>query len=449
MKAFSAYAFLVFLVGLLYCMNPLRAQQPHDVSSPTGIAGEWLFTVDYFNNPLEQPIIFINKESTISARFVGDTTILTVMQKGDSLKIVSNQSDGSKTEYDGIFRSGEANGTVMMYDPLIKDTTISQWKATKLNMNAPVSPHLVDFTPNGFQRGFSAIVPPVLHIWPDDTIHTESVDAGGMDKNGKRRVLGGNPLTGPFYVETALPGDVLAVTITRLQLNRPWAISTQGIVDRGLTIDYSQNHKISFDGVRWNLDLQKGMAYPEKPHEHMKNYAVAVKPMLGCVGVAPWFGSQPITTGDSGPFGGNMDFNNITEGATVYLPVYRAGALLYLGDAHALQGDGELTGDALETSMDIQFKVKVIKDTSIHIGTPRVENAESIMAVGLSGSLDNAFREATSELAGWLQQNYKLTPEEIAQVFGTAIEYNICEVADRNVGVVARIKKSILARLNK
>ena len=144
-----------------------------------------------------------------------------------------------------------------------------------------------------------------------------------------------------------------------------------------------------------------------------------------------------------------MDFNNITQGATVYLPVLRAGAPLYLGDAHALQGDGELTGGALETSMDIQFKVKVIKDTSVHIGSPRVENDESIMAMGLSGSLDDAFKEATSELAKWLQQTYKLSPEEIAQVFGTAIEYNICEVADRNVGVVARIRKSILAGLNK
>ena len=448
MKTFRVYGFILLLFSLLQYINPLQAQQSQKASS-AGIEGEWLITVDYFNNPLEQPVIFINKGSTLSAQFVGDTTTLTVMQKGNSLKIVSNQSDGSKTEYDGIFQSSEASGTVMMYDAFMKDTSINHWKAVKLKMTAPASNHLVNFIPTSFERGFSATVVPVLHIWPGDTIHTESVDAGGMDKNGKRRVLGGNPLTGPFYVETALPGDVLAVTITHLQLNRSWAFSTQGIVDRGLTIDYAQNHKISFDGVRWNLDMQKGMASPEKPHEHMKNYSLPVKPMLGCVGVAPWFGSQPIGTGDSGPFGGNMDFNNITEGATVYLPVLRAGALLYLGDAHALQGDGELTGDALETSMDIQFKAKVIKDTSVHIGGPRVENDESIMAMGLSGSLDDAFKEATSELAKWLQHDYKLSPEEIAQVFGTAIEYNISEVADRNVGVVARIRKSILAGLNK
>ena len=99
--------------------------------------------------------------------------------------------------------------------------------------------------------------------------------------------------------------------------------------------------------------------------------------------------------------------------------------------------------------MDIEFKVKVIKDTSIRIGSPRVENAQAIMAVGLSGSLDDALKKATSELASWLEQSYKLSAPEIAQVFGTAIEYHVCEVADRNVGVVAKIKKATLAALNK
>src|SRR6185295_860193 len=154
----------------------------------------------------------------------------------------------------------------------IKDTSISHWKAVKLNMNAPASNHLINFTPKSFERGFSATVAPVLHIWPEDTIHTESVDAGGMDKNGKRRVLGGNPLTGPFYVETAVPGDILAITITSLRLNRTWAISTQAMVDRALTNSFVQKNKFSFEGVRWNLNIEKGLASPEKPHEHMKHF---------------------------------------------------------------------------------------------------------------------------------------------------------------------------------
>jgi acetamidase/formamidase len=82
-----------------------------------------------------------------------------------------------------------------------------------------------------------------------------------------------------------------------------------------------------------------------------------------------------------------------------------------------------------------------------HIGTPRVENAYYLMAMGLSGTLDDAFREATSELAAWLQTDYKLTGAEVASVLGTSIEYKISEVADRNVGVVAKIRKSSLSSL--
>ena len=412
MKTIVRYSFLVLLYVFQFFFNLLQAQQKQISSASTDITGDWLFTIDYFNNPLEQSFTFNKAGSKLSVFYTGDTTQLAVTRKGNVIKIVDNRHDGSKTEYEGIIQGQEGNGSVMMYDSLIKDSVISHWKAIKLKMGLPAKARIISFIPDSFQRGFSASVAPVLHIWPNDTIHTESVDAGGTDKEGKRRVLGGNPLTGPFYVETALPGDVLAITITRLRLNRPWAISTQAIVDRGLTNSFAQKHKLSFEGVKWNLNIEKGMASPEKPHEHMKNFEVPVKPMLGCVGVAPWFGSQPITTGDSGPFGGNMDFNQIVAGATVYLPVFRAGALLYLGDAHALQGDGELTGDALETSMDIEFKVKVIKDTSVHIGNPRVEDAQYIMSIGLSGSLDDAFKEATTELANWLEQSYKLTPRK-------------------------------------
>jgi acetamidase/formamidase len=101
-----------------------------------------------------------------------------------------------------------------------------------------------------------------------------------------------------------------------------------------------------------------------------------------------------------------MDFNQIAEGTTLYLAVLQPGALLYVGDGHALQGDGELNGNALETSMDIEFSVEVRQKKEI--GTPRAENADFPMAMGLAGSLDNAFSRATSELATWLQEDYKL-----------------------------------------
>jgi amidase len=102
------------------------------------------------------------------------------------------------------------------------------------------------------------------------------------------------------------------------------------------------------------------------------------------------------------------------EGATVYLPVNVPGAFLYVGDGHAAQGDGELNGNALETSMDVEFTVDVVSGKSIR--GPRVESATHIMAMGLDGSLDDAFRSATANMAQWLTDDYKLTPSEVAQV---------------------------------
>jgi acetamidase/formamidase len=299
-----------------------------------------------------------------------------------------------------------------------------------------------DFVPTVFYRRFSPENKPVLTVSPGDTIHTTTVDAGGNDETGVARVLGGNPETGPFYIETAAPGDVLVVHITKLRLNRDWAMSDDGIVDRATDSDLAEKNKDLWKDVRWHLDLAKGIASPEKPEEHLNNYSVPLRPMLGCVATAVDPAQAPPGTGDSGRFGGNMDFNEIVEGATVYLPVSNPGALLYLGDGHAVQGDGELNGNALETSMDVEFTVDVIPGKGIR--GPRVESATHIMAMGLGGSLEDALRRATGSMAAWLSEDYKLTPSEVAQVLGSSAEYRISEVADRNAGVVLKINKERL-----
>lgn len=198
---------------------------------------------------------------------------------------------------------------------------------------------------------------------------------GRTDAKGVRRVLGGNPQTGPFYVEGAMPGDTLVVRLVRVRLNRDWAISDDGIVPRGMDADLAVKMKDAGASVRWHLDLAKGVATSEKPGEHLAKYTVLLRPMLGCVAVAPGPAAAPSPTGDSGGWGGNMDFNEIVEGATVYLTVRNPGALLYFGDAHAAQGDGELTGNALETSMDVQLTVDLIRDKSIP--GPRLEVART------------------------------------------------------------------------
>ena len=113
-----------------------------------------------------------------------------------------------------------------------------------------------------------------------------------------------------------------------MRLNRDWAISDDGIVGRALDPGFAVKMKDGFKNVRWRLDRQRGLAMLETPTAHLANYTAPVRPMLGCVAVAPGFGAAPSPTGDSGRFGGNMDFNEIVEGATVYLPVMQPGALL-------------------------------------------------------------------------------------------------------------------------
>jgi acetamidase/formamidase len=142
-----------------------------------------------------------------------------------------------------------------------------------------------------------------------------------------------------------------------------------------------------------------------------------------------------------------MDYNEVGEGATVYLPVSVPGALLYFGDGHAVQGDGELNGNALETSMKVEVTVDVIPGK--RPPSPRIENASHIIAMGLDGSIDGAFKSATANMAAWLKETYSLTPSEIAQVLGTASEFHISEVADRNAGVVLKIRKELLKGLTK
>jgi acetamidase/formamidase len=157
-----------------------------------------------------------------------------------------------------------------------------------------------EFTPTTFYRQFSATNKPVLTVSPGDTIHTTTVDAGGTDEKGVARVLGGNPETGPFYIETAAPGDTLAVHFTRLRLNRDWAISDDGIVSRGMDSGLAVKMKDVSKQVRWHLDLDRGVATPEKPGEHMAKYSVPMRPMLGCVAAAPNPAQAAPPTGDSG-----------------------------------------------------------------------------------------------------------------------------------------------------
>ena len=408
------------------------------------INGEWLITRNAYGNPLYQRMTLTVQDGKVSGLFDRDKLEGTL--SGNALHFIARDEDNDTSEFTGVFNGTTITGKVVETDASDpREKSENEMTATRAPERPAGSPKQHDFTPIVFYRQFSAANAPVLKVAPGDTVHTTTVDAGGTDEHGTKRVLGGNPETGPFYVETAWPGDTLVVHFNRIRLNRDYAISDDAIVGRALDPDMSVKMKDGGKSVRWHLDLQRGIATSERPGDHLKEFAVPVRPMLGCVATAPGFASAPPPTGDSGRYGGNMDFNEIVEGVTAYLPVNQPGALLYVGDGHAAQGDGELNGNALETSMDVEFTVNVLHDKRIR--TPRVESDSQIMTVGLGGSLEDALQTAISGMAQWLEQDYGLTPSEIAQVLGTSSQLSISEVADRNAGVAAKVSKARLQSL--
>jgi len=307
----------------------------------------------------------------------------------------------------------------------------------------------IHFEPTSFSNSFTLNREPVLKIHPGDTVSTETIDAGGFDKSGVKRQKGGNPLTGPFYIENCSAGDVLAVTITQLNLNRSTAFTTESFSSRSLPKTIAQQFK-KIRLVRWSLDTLSGFAtILDTSYEHLKNFRVPLAPFLGCIGVAPSNKKNEILSFFQGAFGGNLDFESVTRSSTIYLPVFHDGAYLYIGDGHALQGHGEIAGNALETSLNIEFTTRIIKKEVLGLNYPRIEDSTYLMATGFDKSLDEAIKVATAGLLEWLQQDYHLSLKEATQVMSTSIQYTIAEIADPQVEVVAKIKKEVLKTLKK
>src|SRR5882724_1922229 len=403
--------------------------------------GVWEITITRFGEPdLFRRATFKASGDKVTGQS-GDVKIEGTTH-GDSITLTVRQADGKVLwNLSGTLVEDVLVGTGEIFD------APATWTARHPAVRPAGAPKERRFTPRTFHRQFSSSIPPVMHLFPGDSVSTWTVDAGGKDASEKPRSLGGNPLTGPFYVENAWPGDTLVVKFTRIRLNRDSAESGDSIVASAFDPYYFKDLKRveKFDSA-WRLDRERGVATLKNPTERLKNFSVKLTPMLGCVGVAPP-GNQSLQSGNLGSFGGNMDYNQIREGVTLYLPVYHPGALLFLGDGHAVEGAGELTGDALETSLDVEFSVDVIQGESPDM--PRAENDDALMALGIGGSLTDALQRATTSLAQWLEHDYKLNAAEVAMVLGTSMQYEIAEIVDPQVNVVAKVSKSVLSQLSK
>ena len=300
------------------------------------------------------------------------------------------------------------------------------------------------FNPTQYYNTYSFAHPPALHIKSGDTVITKTIDAAGVDLNGKTVAPGGNPETGPFYIDGAEPGDAIVVTIVKLETNRamaysgsllaPYAATPTAIAGR---IDREAKR------VTWTIDKAKGVATLDQTDIQPGGITLPLRPMLGCIGVAP-ARKEAINTGYPGNFGGNMDYAYMGQGAKLTLPVFEPGALLFLGDGHARQGEAEAVGSGLETSMDVEFKVELIKKKTI--AWPRVETDTHIMVLGSARPLLEAFQIASSDLQKMLQEDYGFT-ERGAQIFiGEAGEYEVSNVVDPSFTVAAKVRKSTLPK---
>jgi amidase len=298
--------------------------------------------------------------------------------------------------------------------------------------------------PDHHSRVFSAHEKPVAHIHSGDTVITKTWDSGGQDEKGVRHLQqpyvypeSGNPLMGPFYIEEADRGDSLEVHLDKVRLNRNWGYTSYRLSPETLSSGAAESTYKNFykmDAVRpqrgdlipWDLDLERKLASPRLLEKSAYRFSLPVNPMLGCIGVAT-AGDEVLTSGPAGSYGGNMDYNDVIEGATLLFPVYHKGAYFYLGDGHALQGDGEGLGTGIETSLNVQFTVKVRKDKPLSI--PRLINDDYIISIGsqpeFHSSTDYALRMANSDMLKWLTTEYHLTAPEANLLMGTVVKHKI------------------------
>ena len=289
-----------------------------------------------------------------------------------------------------------------------------------------------------------AVREPVLRIRPSATVETRTFSKPGdyydPDKAGP---WPGE--VGPFFIEGALPGDTLVVKILRLRPNRDVAISNvtpggiSGVAGDGRT--RLLNDPLPPRRFVWRLDRARNVGIIDLPNSAVKTMEIPLRPMLGRVATAP-AGAEQYGGLWPGDFGGNMDASDVTEGATVFLPVFHEGGLFYFGDFHAAQGDGEIAGSGLESTADVTFQFDVIKGRRIR--WPRIENDEYIMVAGSVRPLVDAMRIAYVELIEWLVADYGFDKMEAYQVASQAGVVRVANIVDPHYTVVAKFPKKLL-----
>jgi acetamidase/formamidase len=279
----------------------------------------------------------------------------------------------------------------------------------------------------------------ILESWTEDCY--DGTIKGPQDLPSKVEPGRENPQTGPFYIEGAEPGDVVAVHVLDLQPARDYAVSIHYPGFGALTgTDYTAVLNPLLPEKLWwyKVDKQKGTATTQLGDHELK---IPIRPFLGSIATAPQRNEARWTVTPEA-YGGNMDAYQIQKGATVYLPVNIKGALLQFGDGHLAQGEGEIIGTAVEAAMHVKLKIDLVRGQPI--GWPRIETDDYIMATGSYRPLEDAFRIAYKELVLWLTKEYGFEMMDAYQLCSQVGEADVVQVVDPNYTVVAKIHKKWL-----
>jgi len=288
---------------------------------------------------------------------------------------------------------------------------------------------------------------PVARVKPGQTIEANTLDAFGdvIKKPGDTMsmVKGDNPLTGPFYIEGAEPGDTLAVHIDQIDVNGPQGVGAMAPGFGTLNpTTYTPMLVPDLPEKIWFYDIDnKNNVATFKANDSKFTVKIPMHPFLGCIGVAPPGGESRMSI-TPGEWGGNMDSPQASAGHTAYFPVSVAGALLYFGDGHAAQGEGEVGGTGIEVPLKVRLTVNVIKRKAIK--WPRFENDKSIMAVGAYRPLDDALRIAFKELIMWIKDDYGLSELDAYELLSKVARIDLNEMVDPNYVVIAVVDKAML-----
>jgi acetamidase/formamidase len=300
---------------------------------------------------------------------------------------------------------------------------------------------------------FSAMLKPVLTVNSGDIVTIESVaglDPATVDASGivppsavpeyaraiRREVTDRGPgphiLTGPVFVNGALPGDVLEVRIQQIDLAIDYGNNVQRPYAGALPDEFTGFFQriIPINRQAKTATLAPGVVVP------------VTRPFFGVMGVAPLPVMGRISSMPPGVHTGNLDNKDLAAGATLYLPIYAAGALFSVGDAHAAQGHGEVDLSAIETGNRGKFQLIVRKD--MKLTWPRAETATHWIVMGLNPNLEEAMKMAVRETISFLTERFpKLSREEAYMIASIAVDYHVTQVVDGTKGIHGMIPKAI------